>query len=394
LHEDQNATCDETAVTINLQLSKLCVNARKKARTGRSSPDVKAAADRISRIAFSGLVGDGVRERSRANIMHGLIDKKNAALTPYLRRIEGETARRTMLRRVLGAMSLFVFGEGVADASAGDEGADAGDAGNEAAETVMFHSESYTIPVEIEGRGSAVVEYKLHRFTDTPGTDYREVTDVIDVSGFGHFASSSTSARVLQSLVVRPGNPGSFGETVCAAMAQSMNAAIEKGRAPDGSETVRMYSAIFSADSMGCLLLGRMAKSLDPDVLRNATFHFRNPLLLSPTLDIPKGVSTYVAYAETKDNVVAASGVRRAKSKMRRACLDRSGGTNVQLLPLRGAPCSEGRPRLMEIVLGRNHSCILELLVLNIKAESAETSGRSKRRGTRPRRRIRNQRRK
>ncbi len=88
---------------------------------------------------------------------------------------------------------------------------------------------------------------------------------------------------------------------------------------------------------------------------------------MSPALDIPKGVTTHIAYAETNDNVVGVSGIRREKSKMRRACFCESeGGPNVTLLPLKGTPCSVGVPSVIQITLGRNHECIRDLLKLNI----------------------------
>jgi hypothetical protein len=256
LIQNPGADMATTAEAIDRQLIILCVRARKKARTGGLSYDAGTAADRISRIAFSGLVtgedGDDPVQRWRDAIAKELVGKKHVDLNEHLAKTEGETRRRTQLRHVLGAMSLRVFGDG----------------STEEDEAEMFHSGSYRIPVEIDtgswtGRGPVAVEYDLHRFTDTPGADYTAVTDVINISGLGHFASYPTSISVLRSLLLRPGNEASFGERVCQSMLASINKALNGARASNNPASVWKHSQIFLGDSMGCLLLGRLAKTLD-----------------------------------------------------------------------------------------------------------------------------------
>lgn len=366
-----------TADAMNKQLSALCIGARRKARLGGLTPEIGSVVDTISRTAYSGLIeypppgepsGSSASEEGPAEsddtvsdwrgfIVDELSNKrKYADLDAYLAEIPEETPRRTRLRHMLGAVSLRLFG------------GEAGESG-EAAEDEMFYSGSYTIPVEIEtdrpsARGRAVAKFALHRFTDSPGEDYRAVRDLINVDGFGKFADYPTSLRVLRSLILSPGNPKAFGNRVCASMAAKINTV--EASSPN-------YSVVFSGESMGCLLLGRMApllKTIEKDV-----FHFRNPLLLNPKLDLPTGVTTHIAYAETEDRVVGFSGLRRKKSKMHQACFNKGKASKIVLLPLSGAPCTAGGPRMVKYVLGSNHLCIMDLLINNIEAETGKTAG-------------------
>lgn len=368
----------DTARAMNKLISELCIRARKTARSGNVPFETGAVADQVSRIAYDGLIEHSNPDEPRSSSTSGNITRENeyavsgwrdtiarklitvnqrdSRLSELLAKSDGEQAnsRRTQLRRMLGAITLRVL--------------------DEETETEMFHAWSCTVPVDVEtshrgAGGSAVVKYDLHRFTDSPGTDYQAVIDVIRIKGFGFFADNRTSFRVLQSLLSSPRNPNAFGYRVCTSMADSINDVI-KGAPPfNRPASIQKYSTILSGESMGCLLLGRMAPSLDKG---SATFHFRNPLLLNHELDIPKGVQTFIAYADSADNVVGASRIRRPRSEMHRVCLNRE---EVVMLPLKGKPCKGGRPSILKAVLGSNHDCMVKLLESNIEAENENSSG-------------------